>query len=941
MTADVIQYASVAGELAKNLWGRTDFEKYDTAWAIAHNWQVDYRGGLFTRPGSEFKDIIEWSAGQNIKFLNFQYSPDDANTYLLVFTDDKLRFVQDGAYVLEASVAVASLANDVGDRVQVTTGAAHGFSNGDWVKLDGFTETNTIPLNTRTVQVANVAATTFTMVDPITGDAIDIASVTTDTGSVYRIYTLVSPYGQEELEELRATQIRDTLRLTHPDYPSKDLTRSAQTSWAIADTSFGSSVAQVTGLATDGTSHAEGSYTVYQVTAINEQGEEGLPDLLASSSSGPDLIDQANRWIAIDWTAVADATGYRIYRGRVVDDSSRLFSDSTVGYIGRSIGPAFIDNGITPDFGDAPKIEYNPFANGAIRYVEVDTQGSSYDYNDTITWPAGGSGAVGYLICEVDGSSTVTGVILLNGGSGYTGTSVSSSGGSGTFAGTATLTEASGNNPHCSAIFQQRQLYGATDNNPLRLYGSRPAQLNNFSYTFVGADDDGFEFDLDSPQVAPIRHIKPLRGGILIFSEIGIWLVQGKENENLNGNNADADFQTSVGSSLVDPIYLDTFVVYVAEAGQELRMLVYDDYGKVFQGKNISLLSNHLFEATNPIKTLTYAPVPSKIVYATQENGRLLSTTIDNENNVFAVCPQETKGYYRAVQTILEDDESSVYVAVERIVNGNRVMMLERFAQRRNMEYLRDAVCLDNSLQLGVTKPAAMLTPAALTGSTTFTADSSVFVSGDVGSVIDVGCTFATITAYTSGTEVTATWDEDLTKYFPETTSPAEFVSGDWMLNAPTTSVTGLWNQEGEAVSILADGEVVTGKSVSNGSVTLDTAATRVVIGTGYTCKAQTLPLTVADVPIEGRRKDIVGVQLRMYRSIGLKIGSALDKLKLVANRGQRLWSTANALRDEIIEESVNTNWSRDNQIWFVQDSPRPAAILNFMRDVDLGDEKE
>ena len=938
MSNDVQQFASIAGELAKNLWGRTDFEKYDFGWARAHNWIVDYRGGLFTRPAGEFIDIIEWTEGEDIKFVPFQFSPDTANTYLIVFTDDKVRFVQDGAYVLEADVTVASLANSTGDDVEFTA-TSHGFADGDWVKLSGFS-TN-VSFNTRTGIVTNQATNTFELTDPITNEIIEVASVSTETGTVNRIYTVTSPYGQEDLEELRATQVADYVRLTHPDYPAKNLIRSAATSWAISDEDITIAIGPVTGLALDAQSHNDQDSWIYQVTAVDENGEEGLPDILMITSSA-DLLGNNDRWIAIDWTAVSGAVTYRVYRsGESVDDVGEMFPDIPVGFIAEITGAEFTDNGVTPDFARKPPLGYNPFANGRIRYATITTPGTGAVYDQTISWPAGGSDAYGYVVAKGISGAPISGIKVLDGGKDYTGTSITVATAAGE-AITAVLSPASGNNPHCCAVFQQRCVYGGTDNEPLRLFGSFTGFLSNFSYSEIGADDESYEFDLDSPTVAPVRHLVPVRGGLLTFTQIGIWLVYGGNNESLSGNNAQADIQTAVGSSLVQPVYVDSYVVYVAHNGQEIRMLAYDDYNKVYGGKNVSLLSNHLFSADNPVTSLAFAEVPSKIVYATQQNGRMIALTLDNENNVFGATPLWTKGYYREVQSVTEDRTSRVYTGVERKIGSNRVMYLERLVRRETFEMLDESFCLDSGLELTKTYPAGRLVPSSFTGSVTFTTvGGTPFVVGDVGKVIRCGDGKATITGYTSSSEVDATWDRDLTYTFPEDdATPAEFISTTWTMDAETTTVNGLWHLEGESIDFLCDGAVQTGVTVANGAATISSASSRVVGGIPYTCIAQTLPPTASGVPIEGRRKDINKVNMRIYRSIGLKIGTALSKLKLVANRGQRLWSSADALQDAMIEEFTQGNWERDAQIYIVQDSPRPAALLNLIRDVELGDDK-
>lgn len=938
-TADLIQYASVAGELARNLWGRTDFEKYDSAWAVAQNWIVDYRGGLFSRPGFEFGDIVQASEGEFVKFFEFQYSPDTTNTYVILFTDSRIRFIQDNAYVLEADVTIDSVANGTGNRITITA-TGHGFSDGDWVKLSGFTDSTLTFLNNRTVEVANKTANTFDIDDPADSSLITKASINTDTGTVNRIYTVTSPYSSADLERLQGKQIRDYLRLTHPDYPIKNLIRSAATSWAISNETIGTAAGTVTGLALDSTDADNDFCYVYQVTAVDENGEEGLPDIVMFKDAS-DFIDVSDR-NTISWTAVTGAISYNIYRSLKVYSTtgSKMYSDSTVGYIGNSVGTTFSDPDITPDFSRQPPIANNPFADGRIKYVSVTAGGAGYAYDSTITWPAGGSGAYGFLVCEGDGSSAIRGVIVLDGGSGYTGTTVTAATGTGATM-TATLSDASGNNPHCCALFQQRMIYGATDNNPLTIYGSRPGRLSNFDISNAGVDNDAYELEIDSEKVAPIRHLISVRGGLLVFNQIGVWILYGRNSNALTADNAQIDPQNSVGSSIVQPVYIDSYVIYVSSSGQEVRMLAYDDYSKVYEGQNVSLLSNHLFSPNNDVTSLTYAPTPHKVVWATQETGRLLSIAIDTPNSVYACTPHSTRGYFREVLAIQEDNESRLYAVVERIINGNTVFYFERQAQRE-WATLEESFCVDSGLRLTKTAPSGRLIPSSLTGNVTFTVSGATpFSAGDVGKIIRCGSGRATITSYTGTAEVDGTWTRDLEETFPETSDPMHFTSGNWWMDSTATDITGLWHLIGEDVSVLADGAVITGHTVdSEGGITLATAASRVAIGLGYTCKAQTLPLTATDTSIEGRKKDIVGVACRIHETYGLKIGASLTKLYEIHDRANVLWSTAARLRDTMIYEVARTDWSRDNQIFFVQDSPRPATILNFIRDVDLGDDK-
>lgn len=60
---------------------------------------------------------------------------------------------------------------------------------------------------------------------------------------------------------------------------------------------------------------------------------------------------------------------------------------------------------------------------------------------------------------------------------------------------------------------------------------------------------------------------------------------------------------------------------------------------------------------------------------------------------------------------------------------------------------------------------------------------------------------------------------------------------------SPATSITGLERLEGKAVAVVADGKVITGKTVSGGAITLSTAATTVRVGLPYTATLQGMPL--------------------------------------------------------------------------------------------------
>lgn len=87
-----------------------------------------------------------------------------------------------------------------------------------------------------------------------------------------------------------------------------------------------------------------------------------------------------------------------------------------------------------------------------------------------------------------------------------------------------------------------------------------------------------------------------------------------------------------------------------------------------------------------------------------------------------------------------------------------------------------------------------------------------------------------------------------------------------------TTTVSGLSHLAGETVTCLADGIVLSGKTVSSaGVVTLGGSYSRVIVGLPYTATIQ--PSRKGGQTPEGIKKRIVKIWLRLYQSLGGTIG--------------------------------------------------------------------
>lgn len=929
MSLEVIKFGFTAGELSPAFYGRPDLEKFDFGLARAYNWFVDFRGGLSSRPGFLFNEFLK-EDDKPIMMFEFRFNTDLGNTYNMIFGHNYIRFVQDGAYITETAKTPSAITKA---NPGVVTSNAHGYNNGDWLKLDGIG--GMTELNGRTVAVANKTANTFQLTDH-TGANINTSAFTVFTagGNLRRVYEIVTTYDSTDVDKLCISQYRDRVTITHSDYAQAELVRNDATDWDFTAISFVNPVTSPTGLA-DTKSGSFGTTTVYAVTAVNTDGEESLsstPYILANGENFDNSID----YHKITWTIVPAADYYNVYRSLLKGDAAASRTEQ-LGYIGRAFGAVFPDNGIIPDFTKTPSVGNNPFASAAITHVNITADGSGYTNASTftVTDAGGGTGFIGFPIVD---NGNLVGVKIINGGSGYVTPVASISVGAGATV-TFDISPATGMWPGLNAVHQQRQVYAASTNSPLTLWGSRPGFFDNFDVSDIVAENDSYEFELDSGDLTPIKHLMVVRGGLLCLTETGIWVVNGgNESAAITPTNVLADPHTFVGCADVRPIRIDTDLIYVEHKGYTVRELAYNDFSKLYSGTDISILSNHFFSKSQEITSWTYASDPHKLIWAVKTDGKMLTLTIVKDQKVYAWCEHGTKGFVERVLTLEEDGRDIVYFIVQRYVNGRWTKSLESLSSRL-IAHVENAVVMDSALTLPTTEPAAILNFSAATGACTFTAASAVFSVGDVGKVLRAHGGKAEITGYTSATVITGTWIRDPTHFIPETEDLGPSASGDWTLDDPVSTVSGLHHLEGQTVQVLVDGNRQTDKVVSAGSISLDIAGTRVCVGLAYQSTAQSLPLTLMGDVIEGRRKRIPALVLRQLESRGLRVGQSLDSLYYMKERTNEPIGEPTRLQSGEVALDIQPDWESGGQLYFVRTDPTPVSLLGYVTSADIGDD--
>lgn len=158
--------------------------------------------------------------------------------------------------------------------------------------------------------------------------------------------------------------------------------------------------------------------------------------------------------------------------------------------------------------------------------------------------------------------------------------------------------------------------------------------------------------------------------------------------------------------------------------------------------------------------------------------------------------------------------------------------------------------------------------------------------------------------------------------------------------STPTLSLSGLWHLEGQTVSILADGAVVPDQVVTDGEITLTTAASVIHVGLGYTSRMKTLPLALETVQAVGQGvpKNINEVYIRVAQSSLLEAGPTFDDLRENQARAVSVpYGTPPPLVTGEIVLSIDPDWSADGSVCIQQDKPLPLTVVAMALDVAVG----
>ncbi|MBG17191.1 MAG: hypothetical protein CMB77_02395 [Euryarchaeota archaeon] len=513
--------------------------------------------------------------------------------------------------------------------------------------------------------------------------------------------------------------------------------------------------------------------------------------------------------------------------------------------------------------------------------------------------------------------------------------------------------------PGATAFFEQRLVFANTSTQPQTIFFSVGGDFENFT---AGTDsDDALIYTIGSNQVNVIRYLSSGRSLIVGTSGGEFAVTASGSSEPLTPTNAQIKRQASYGSADIQPVSVGNVTLFVQRARRKLRELVYDYNSDSYLAPDLTLLAEHITESG--IKEISYMQEPDNIVWCVLNNGKLVGMTYRREEQVVA-WHEHIIGGVSGAATITVSDYSNIATNTTLKItksNGETITFTcqgagagtpdtNKFFHNESNNTTADNIytAINAHDDFTVANPAA----AVVTVEETQRAGNGfiTIVSSDTTRLAITDQSHALVESIST---IPGSLNEDSlymvvqrtingsTKRYVEYLNSFNF--GDNILDAyfvdsglsydgsAATSLSGLTHLEGEPVTVVANGATHPRKTVSSAAISLDRSTTSAFVGLGYTSTLQTMRLDVGgeEGTSQGKIKRIHDVTLRLFRSIGSKIGSSETLIDLIPFR-----SSADEM-DEALdlftgdkEVEFRGGYDNDGFIVVLQDDSMPITVL-------------
>lgn len=519
--------------------------------------------------------------------------------------------------------------------------------------------------------------------------------------------------------------------------------------------------------------------------------------------------------------------------------------------------------------------------------------------------------------------------------------------------------------PKTGMIYQQRLIINdSTDKEAI--YASRPGFQNNFTRDYPLDSDSALQFKSGTTGNARVLRFLD-SNGLTVFTTAGIYAndpgALTPENIAMNSKG------NWVIEDRVPPLKIPGGVLFVDKLTNTIRSLIFSNEAGGYPGEEVSIFSNHLFLNKNVI-SWTFQDGDIPLVWIVFDDGSLISLTYQREHQMQAWSRHDSSnGLFECCTTVKDlSAKSQTFFVVKR----GSVRTIECTTHRFTPD-IKEFIGMDSSVVFDQTMNAAL-------GGVIF--DITPNNPDDWTGPLTVTCNYMALSMTPGNGQVGTTW-----RFFDKDGSAVDlvvttFLSANQVIVQPSvefpfdqalnvtlysvaTTLGGLGHLEGQLVSVMVDGYVISSPNndienyaditVVGGAVTLPNGlkGAFIRIGVPFTSDVETLDVdTVEQKPTLLESKIVSRVFVKVYRTRGLYIGSkfsANDALTDGSDADYRMedpetlndnddfiGNAAQALITKRYELPIPNDWKSSGRICIRQVDPLPYEILSIIPDLSL-----
>lgn len=425
-------------------------------------------------------------------------------------------------------------------------------------------------------------------------------------------------------------------------------------------------------------------------------------------------------------------------------------------------------------------------------------------------------------------------------------------------------------------FFGDRLVIGGCPYRENRWDASYVGDYVNFQETDTGgaaSDAHAFSYTLTSDESQQIRWLRNIANGFAIGTFEGEWLARPSVNEEaMTPSNRDAKQSSDYGSEAIEAVKVGSAVMAVQKYGRRVREIVYSFADNKLVAGDATILAEHITKA------------------ATVDDSGIVELAYQKERIPIVWAPRK-----------------------------DGVLLGMTYSQE-------EKVGAWHRHTLGGYSDAGHTTAAKV--------ESACVIPAGDGSYEEL---WMVVQRYVNGRVVR--YNEFLYKSWEKGDDQglAPFLDcSRYYDGSPVTTVTGLHHLIGETVSVLVDGAVHPDVVVSaTGSITLNTSASKVVVGYGYHSDGEILPFDAgaADGTAQGKIQRKHHVAFRFYQSLGALVGPSFSKLSRITFR---LPSHGSGVSTPLFTgiKSIDGwpgDYSTEDRLCFRFDQPLPGTILSII----------